>query len=312
MQTNRRHFLKQSAALAAGGLFIPQAFSMPLKKESLQISLAQWSLHRALRAGKFTNLDFPGIAKKEYNISVVEYVNQFFKDKAEDTAYLNQLLQRCKDHGVKNHLIMIDGEGPLADTDDAKRAKAVENHYKWVHAAKHLGCQTIRVNAQGAGSRQDVQSAGVDGLGKLGAYAAKEGINVIVENHGGYSSDGEWLSTLMKNVDQKNVGTLPDFGNFCIRRTADGCAEAYDRYKGTKELMPYAKGVSAKTYDFDEQGNCVETDYVKIMNILKDTGFSGYIGIEYEGSKVSEEEGIRKTKALIEKVARQLKYKLVV
>jgi sugar phosphate isomerase/epimerase len=311
MQSSRRQFLQQSAALAAGALFLPKAFAMPIKGESIQISLAQWSLHRALYAGKLTNLDFPAMAKKDFNISVVEYVNQFFKDKAEDTAYLNQLLQRCKDNCVKNHLIMIDGEGPLADPDTAKRNKAVENHYKWVHAAKHLGCQTIRVNAQGAGSRQDVQSAGVEGLGKLGEYAAKEGINVIVENHGGLSSDGEWLSTLMKKIDKKNVGTLPDFGNFCIRRSAEGCAESYDRYKGTEELMPYAKGVSAKTYDFDEEGNCIETDYVKIMNILKKVGFSGYVGIEYEGSKISEAEGIRKTKALVEKVARQLKYRMI-
>jgi sugar phosphate isomerase/epimerase len=311
MFTSRRYFLQQSATLAAGALFVPQAFAASFKGESLQISLAQWSLHRTLRSGKLTNLDFPAVAKKDYNISVVEYVNQFFKDKAEDTAYLNQLLQRCKDNGVKNHLIMIDGEGGLADVDAAKRQKAVENHYKWVGAAKHLGCQTIRVNAQGSGSRTDVQSAGVEGLGKLGEYAAKEGINIIVENHGGYSSDGEWLSGLMKKVDKKNVGTLPDFGNFCIRRSADGCAESYDRYKGTKELMPYAKGVSAKTYDFDAEGNCIETDYVKMMNILKDAGFSGYVGIEYEGDKISEEEGIRKTKALLEKVAHQLKYKMV-
>lgn len=310
MPQSRRNFLQQSATLAAGISFFPQAFGASAKKESIQISLAQWSLHKALFAKKFTNLDFPAIAKKEFNISVVEYVNQFFKDKAEDTTYLNELLQRCKDHGVKNHLIMIDGEGGLADTDSSKRQKAVENHYRWVHAAKHLGCQTIRVNAQGTGSREDVQNAGVEGLSSLGEYAAKEGINVIVENHGGYSSDGAWLSGLMKKVNKKNVGTLPDFGNFCIKRGPNGCAEEYDRYKGTRELMPYAKGASAKTYDFDEQGNCIETDYVKMMTILKEANFKGYVGIEYEGSKLSEEEGIRKTKALLEKVARQLKYSL--
>lgn len=310
MSQSRRQFLQQSALLAAGFALAPKAFATP-KKMEFQISLAQWSLHRALRAKKFDNLDFPAIAKKDYGISVVEYVNQFFKDKAEDTAYLAQLLQRCKDNGVKNHLIMIDGEGGLAELDDKKRLEAVEKHYKWVHAAKYLGCQTIRVNAYGNGSAEDVQKAGVDGLGRLGEYAAKEKINVIVENHGGYSSNGQWLSTLMKKVDRKNVGTLPDFGNFCIKRSADGCAESYDRYQGTRELMPYAKGVSAKTYDFDAQGNCIETDYSKIFSILKETGFSGYVGIEYEGSKLSEEEGIRKTKALLEREGKAGGYKIV-
>ena len=310
MSNSRRHFLQQSALLAAGFALAPKAFAAP-KKMEFQISLAQWSLHRALRAKKFDNLDFPAIAKKDYGISVVEYVNQFFKDKAEDTAYLNQLLQRCKDNGVKNHLIMIDGEGGLAELDDKKRLEAVEKHYKWVHAAKHLGCQTIRVNAYGNGSAEDVQQAGIDGLGRLGEYAAKEKINVIVENHGGYSSNGQWLSTLMKKVGKKNVGTLPDFGNFCIKRDANGCAESYDRYQGTRELMPFAKGVSAKTYDFDENGACIETDYTKIFSILKETGFNGYVGIEYEGSKLSEEEGIRQTKVLLEKEGKAAGYKIV-
>ncbi len=309
MSQSRRQFVQQSALVAAGFAFLPKTFAAP-KKMEFQISLAQWSLHRALRAKKFDNLDFPAVAKNDYGISVVEYVNQFFKDKAEDTAYLNQLLQRCNDNGIKNHLIMIDGEGGLAELDDKKRLEAVEKHYKWVHAAKHLGCQTIRVNAYGQGSVEDVQNAGIDGLSQLGEYAAKEKINVIVENHGGYSSNGQWLSTLMKKVDKKNVGTLPDFGNFCIKRDANGCAESYDRYQGTRELMPFAKGVSAKTYDFDAQGNCIETDYTKIFSILKESGFKGYVGIEYEGSNISEEEGIRKTKALLQRLGAQAGYKV--
>ncbi len=217
------------------------------------------------------------------------------------------MLQRCKDNGVSNHLIMCDGEGGLGDTDDKKRNQAVENHYKWVDAAKFLGCSTIRVNAFGTGSREDVQKAAVDGLGKLGEYGEKVGINIIVENHGGYSSDGQWLAGVMKEINKPNVGTLPDFGNFCIRRDGKGlwdgnCVEEYDRYIGVQEMMPFAKGVSAKTYDFDEQGNCVETDYNKMLKIVKDAGFRGYIGIEYEGEKLSEEEGIKKTKALLERV----------
>lgn len=310
MPTDRRIFLKQLGIIAAGAgslgsmPFIAEA--SPVKKSFFEISLAQWSLHKTLFANKITNLDFPLIAKKEFGISVVEYVNQFFKDKATDNTYLNELLKRCKDNGVKNHLIMIDGEGGLANLDEAKRKQAVENHYKWVDAAKYLGCSSIRVNSYGEGSTEDVQQAAIDGLSRLGEYGEKAGINIIVENHGGYSSNGKWLAAVMKGVNKKNVGTLPDFGNFCIKRDANGCAEEYDRYTGVAELMPYAKGASAKTYDFDEAGNCIETDYKRIMKTVKASGFKGYVGIEYEGSKLDEYTGIRKTKTLLESIARIL------
>lgn len=310
MSISRRAFVKNSALLATGFAVAPSFAAEAAKKSFFQISLAQWSLHKALFGKKMDNLDFPGVARKTYNIGVVEYVNQFFKDKAKDTAYLNQLLQRCKDNGIKNHLIMIDGEGGTAELDDAKRMQAVENHYKWVDAAKYLGCTTIRVNAYGTGSADDVRKAAVDGLSRLGEYGKKENINIIVENHGGYSSNGQWLAAVMKEINMKNVGTLPDFGNFCLKRGQGyKCEEEYDRYKGTAELMPFAKGVSAKSYDFDEKGNCIETDYYKMMKIVRAAGFKGYVGIEYEGSKLSEEEGIKKTKALLEKVAASMGYK---
>lgn len=310
MSTDRRIFLKQLGIIAAGAgslssmPFIAEA--LPVKKSFFEISLAQWSLHKTLFSNKITNLDFPLIAKKEFGISVVEYVNQFFKDKAKDNTYLNELLKRCKDNGVKNHLIMIDGEGGLANLDEAKRKQAVENHYKWVDAAKYLGCSTIRVNSYGEGSAEDVQQAAIDGLSRLGEYGEKAGINIIVENHGGYSSNGKWLAAVMKGVNKKNVGTLPDFGNFCIKRDANGCAEEYDRYTGVAELMPYAKGASAKTYDFDEAGNCIETDYKRIMKTVKASGFKGYVGIEYEGSKLDEYTGIKKTKELLERIAKTI------
>ena len=300
MPMNRRQFIQSSTMIATGLTLNAKSFAHnPFQKSFFEISLAEWSFHRALSAKKMTNLDFPVIAKKQFDISVVEYVNQFFKDKANDTAYLSELLKRCNDNGVKNHLIMIDGEGGLGETDKSKRNQAVENHYKWVDAAKYLGCTTIRVNAYGVGDREEVQKSAIEGLSKLGEYGEKENINIIVENHGGFSSDGQWLSTVMKKIDKKNVGTLPDFGNFCIKREKEKCLEEYDRYKGVKEMMPFAKGVSAKTYDFDESGNCIETDYVKMMKIVKDTGFKGYIGIEYEGNKFSEEEGVKKTKELL-------------
>ena len=328
MSTNRRKFLQQLGGLAAGIGAVSAGLAScndngnadaTAKNDSaatastqsapwFEISLAQWSLHKKLFAKEMDNLDFPSVAKNTYGIGVIEFVNQFFKDKAKDEKYLSELLKRSTDNGIKNHLIMIDGEGDLGETDDKKRIKAVENHYKWVDAAKFLGCATIRVNAFGIGTREDVAKAAIDGLGRLGEFAAKSGINVIVENHGSYSSDGQWLAGVMKIVNKSNVGTLPDFGNFCIKRDGQNmwegkCLEEYDRYKGVAEMMPFAKGVSAKSHEFDAQGNCVETDYVRMMKVVKDAGFRGYVGIEYEGEKLSEEEGIKKTKALLEKVA---------
>jgi len=316
MANHRRQFIHQLSGLAGVALIPSSLYSCAggmqfqkgpngadLNGSFFEISLAQWSLHKALFSKKIDNLDFPVITKKEFGINAVEYVNSFFKDKAKDTGYLNELLKRCNDNGVKNHLIMCDGEGYLGDLDNAKRLKAVDNHKKWVEAAKYLGCATIRVNAHGEGTAAEVQKAAIEGLSLLGDFAAQEKINVVVENHGGYSSDGSWLTNTMKSIDHKNVGTLPDFNNFCLKRDSKNqCIEEYDKYKGTYEMLAYAKAVSAKSIDFDEQGNCVETDYVRMLKIVKDSGFKGYIGIEYEGEKLGEYEGIKKTKALLERV----------
>ncbi len=283
------------------------AIDTPEKKDLFfKISLAEWSLNKQLFGGQLTNMEFPAKAKNDFGITAVEYVNQFFKDKAKDQAYLSELKQRCGDLGVTSVLIMCDGEGGLGDTQATRRTQAVDNHKKWVEAAQFLGCHSIRVNAYGEGSREDVAQAATDGLAKLSEFAKDFKINVIVENHGGYSSDGKWLSKVIADTKMDNCGTLPDFGNFCIVHENDECKEWYDRYVGTEEMMPYAKGVSAKAMEFDESGNCVETDYNKILRIVKDAGYRGHIGIEYEGSKLSEDEGIRATKALLERVGAAL------
>lgn len=262
------------------------------------ISLAQWSLHNALFDKKMDNLDFAKVTRETYGLGGVEYVNQFFKDKAKDTDYLKEMIRRAEDNDVKSLLIMIDGEGSLGATDSKERMEAVENHYKWVDAAKTLGCHSIRVNAAGEGTAEEVGKAATDGLAKLGEYAKNVGINVIVENHGGYSSNGEWLSTVIKNTGMDNCGTLPDFGNFCIERDKDNwrnCVDEYDRYQGMKDLMPLAKAVSAKAYDFDDEGWVKETDYKRVLQTVKDAGYKGWIGVEYEGSELSEDEGIKAT-----------------
>jgi len=262
------------------------------QNERFKISLAEWSLHRALWKKTISNLDFPGITKTEYGLDAVEYVSTFFMGKGEDMEYLTQLKDSCVKYGVKSLLIMVDGEGNLADTSLATRTKAVENHYKWVKAAKFLGCHSIRVNAAGRGTMGQTQAAAIDGLSKLCDYAVEYGINVIVENHGGNSSIGKWLAEIMKEVNKPNCGVLPDLGNFY----------EYDRYSGVKELMPYAKGVSGKTYDFDEEGNETKIDYAKMMQIIADSKYSGYIDVEYEGNKLSEDEGIKASIKLLNKV----------
>jgi len=300
---NRRSFIRDLGLLSAAaglGAFVPFDVLAGPKKEFFKISLAEWSFHKALFGGKMTNLEFPVRAKKEFGIDIVEYVSPFFNKKEADASYLKELLTITKNEGIQNHLIMIDGEGELGDLDPAKRTKAIENHYKWVDAAKTLGCLTIRVNAAGKGSEQDVKSAVVDGLGRLTEHAKKSKINVIVENHGGYSSDGKWLSDVMKQVNSPYCGTLPDFGNFRI--SAD---KQYDMYQGVKDLVPFAKGISAKTFKFDDQGNEPDIDYTKMFKIIHDAKFSGIVGIEWEGDSLSEEEGIKKTKILLEKVLKQ-------
>jgi sugar phosphate isomerase/epimerase len=281
------------------------------KELFFKISLAEWSFHKALFAKEFENLDFPAKAKNEFGISGVEFVNQFFKDKAKDEKYLAELKKRCDDNGVTSVLIMIDGEGEMANTDTKKRMQAVENHYKWVDAAKFLGCHSIRVNCFGVGTPEEVAKAGTDGLRKLSEYAQKDNIGIIVENHGGLSSNAQWLTGVIKAVGLPNCGVLPDFGNFCTKREngkewGSPCIEEYDKYKGVEEMMPFAKGVSAKTHDFDAQGNCTDTDYAKMLPIVKASGFHGWMGIEYEGEKLSEPEGVKATKALLERVGMEV------
>jgi sugar phosphate isomerase/epimerase len=284
-----------------------------------KLSLAQWSLHKMIQSGELDPVDFAQKAR-ELGFSGIEYVSQLYTgylEKGDDPEKaMEELLMILKDRSahyqVDNVLIMVDGEGHLAELDDAKRNQSVENHKKWVDAAAFLGCHSIRVNAHGEGSKEEVAAAAVKGLSSLARYAADKGINVIVENHGGYTSSGKWLSEVMKEVNLPNCGTLPDFGNFCINVSygsinAEECEDVYDIYQGVAELLPYAKGVSAKTYDFDDEGNQPLIDYYKMMKVVKDGGYTGYIGVEFEGESMTELEGIEATRRLILKAADQLK-----
>jgi sugar phosphate isomerase/epimerase len=313
----RRDLVKAAAmavALDVLGVGRLRASTPPL----FRISLAQWSLHRALygtlnpgedRAallhtnpdsalrGTLKPLDFPLVARREYGIEGIEYVNTFMFGHADDEPFLAELARRCEGEGVTSVLIMCDLEGALGDPDPAARATAVENHHKWLRAARRLGCHAIRVNAQSRGAPEEQAKLAADGLHALAMLAEPFGLHVIVENHGGYSSRGSWLMDVLRQANHPLLGTLPDFGNFTVSST-----EQYDKYVGVAEMMPLARAVSAKSHVFDEAGNEAEIDYRKMMKIVLDAGYRGWVGIEYEGSVHSEPEGIRHTARLLERI----------
>jgi len=274
--------------------------------KSLKISLAQWSLHRSINDGKLDPVDFASIAKDRYKIDAVEYVNGFYSDSATNEPFWMQMKERSMQAGVKNLVIMVDDEGDLGTADKQARMQAVENHYKWVHAAKIMGCHSVRVNAFGDPDRDTYRAAIADGMSRLAEYAAKMKINIIIENHGLFSSDAALIAGIIKEVNMTNFGAFPDFGNWCLSAkwgtTQGECDKVYDRYQGVAELLPYAKAVSAKSYNFNEQGEDTKIDYYKMLRIVKNSDYEGYIGIEYEGMEKGEHEGIMITKALMEKV----------
>lgn len=317
-RTDRREFLQATgglslaAALAAAVPFGRAAAAQSPDDEAratpaadgeppFRISLAQWSLHRTLRSGELTNLAFPAFARERFELDAVEYVNSFFKEKATDFRYLAELRRRAEDAGVRNLLIMVDGEGNLGEADANQRRLALRNHVRWIVAAAYLGGHSIRVNAHGIGTREEVAARAAESLAQLAEQGEPYGISILVENHGGYSSDGAWLAGVMRAAAHPGVGTLPDFGNFHL-----GGGQHYDRYRGVTELMPFAKAVSAKSHEFDAEGNEVHTDYRRMLRIVLDAGYRGHVGIEYEGSKHSEEEGIRLTRDLLRRVRAEM------
>jgi L-ribulose-5-phosphate 3-epimerase len=294
----RRNFLKKSGlAATALGLGLPQiAFPMKNQDPLFKISLAEWSVNRLLFSGQMDHLDFP-LMSKIHGIMAVEYVNQFFMDKAKDKDYLREMNTRCKNEGIEQVLIMCDREGSLGAKSAADRQQTVENHKKWVEAAEFLGCHSIRINAytdipwsDDPKIAQEAMNLCSDGMRPLCEFADDFGIDVLIENHGGFSSDAKWLVDMLKQTDHPRAGSLPDFGNFRIFRDEKRHV-SYDSYLGVDELMPMAKGVSLKPTVFDDKGNQFPLDYEKMMKIVLSHGYHGHVGIEH-GEKDREWESI--------------------
>jgi L-ribulose-5-phosphate 3-epimerase len=301
----RRGFLKSAMTLAGGAVLngaTGRVWGAP-SKPLFKISLGEWAFQRALFGKKMKHFDVAKVTKDECGIDALEYSAQFFMDKAENMNYLRELRKRATDNGVKAVLITVDSQGNIGDPDEKRRLTAVENHHKWVEAAKFLGCHSIRVNALSDEklSADEQAKLVIDGLRRLVEFGAQREVNVIVENHGGLSSNGKWLVKVIKGVDLPSTGTLPDFGNFPTQGPG-----AYDRYLGVAELMPYAKGVSAKSYGFDTKGNETTIDYRRMIKIVVEAGYHDYLGIEYEGDKLSEVDGIRATKRLLETIRSEM------
>ena len=302
----RRDFSKLTIASAFIGLTPLEIISASTNnKDQLKISLAQWSLNKAIKSGELSPLDFAKKARS-FDIDAIEYVSGLYTNHTDILKKISmqklskELLKRSDDYGIDNVLIMIDSQGSLASSNKKERLKAIDNHKKWIDFSYEIGCETMRVNLSGETKLDRWTENSIKSLTELSDY--NKNINVVVENHGGLSSNGKYLSNVMSEVNIDNCGTLPDFGNFCIDGSPRACNEWYDIYKGVEELMPYAHAVSAKSYDFDDSGNETKIDYSKMIDIVKKAGYKGYIGIEYEGSRMSEDDGIIATKKLLEKL----------
>ena len=302
----RRDFSKLTIASALIGLTPLEILSAPTnKKNNLKISLAQWSLNKAIKSGKLSPLDFAKKARS-FEIDAIEYVSGLYTNHTNALKKMSmqklskELLKRSDGYGIDNVLIMIDSQGSLASSNKNERLKAIDNHKKWIDFSYEIGCETMRVNLSGETKLDRWTENSIKSLTELSDY--NKNINVVVENHGGLSSNGKYLSNVMSKVNIDNCGTLPDFGNFCIDGSPRACNEWYNIYKGVEELMPYAHAVSAKSYDFDDFGNETKIDYSKMIDIVKKAGYKGYIGIEYEGDRMSEDDGIIATKKLLEKL----------
>jgi len=338
MYSTRREFIENSIKSSIGlslAATLPSSLFLysckPEKKEfNLKISLQVYSFAPLMMAGKFDLKDFPEMVRNTYQLDGAEYWSIAFTGRENNEAFLKELKQKSDDNGVNNTIILVDDiniltmeSGPsLASLSSEERSRAIDFHKIWVDTAAKIDCHSIRINLKSNdGTAEEVQEVCSESISKLIEYSSQSNISVVLENHGGLTGNGKWLSGLIKNINNEFVGSLPDFGdfNFCQTRgdlnfanVDRECEMKYDKYLGVEELIPYAKGISAKSHDFDKNGSETKTDYKRMMEIIKNSDFSGYISIEYEGamlsmllnrdSYLSSHDGILATKSLLEKL----------
>ena len=316
----RKEFIKLASTSALGISSLGYMSLQKPKELFFKLSLAQWSLHKNIKYGDMDPYEFAQVAKS-FNFSGIEYVTALYDNvmKVRDgdmskaiTFWARKNKKLAEINDIKNVLIMIDEIEGLAEENKSRRLKAVENHKMWIDAAEIMGCESVRLNLYGSSNAEKWKDLSVKSLSELGSYAKNSGVNVIVENHGRISSDIPKLMDVIYGVDMDNVGTLPDFGNFCMADEGYGsvfdgsCETVYDFYKGVEEMMPKAFAVSAKSNDFDENGDEKTIDYMRMMKIVKSFGYTGYVGVEYEGERLSEEDGIKATRDLLIKIGQTI------
>ncbi len=294
---NRRHLLK-SAAIGAGVSSLPwESFAQGDGENWLKLAVQQYSFNKQLRSGELTMLDYPATVVEGTGIKALEYFNGHMEDRAGDMAFFKDVRQRCDDLGVVNTMMLCRSKPALDAAEASERQAAIEGYRPWLEATKVLGGEYIRVDVRSGGDPEEQKKYAVDGLKSLSAAAASDyEMGILVENHGGHSGNGKWVAEVMKAVNLDNCGTLPDFQNF----------KDYDPYLGVEEMMPWAKILCAKSKEFDDEGNEVNVDFRRMLKIAKESGFTGYIGIEFEGHDVDPIMGINLTKALIERVMAEL------
>lgn len=289
---SRRSFL----ASAFSSTFVGSLFGNEEKEAQwLQISLQQYSFNGMLRSKKLAPLDYPKFAVEKTGIKALEYFNGFFEDKINSAKFLAELKNRCGDLGVENQLILCRSDLALDSADAGQRKGAAALLSRWGAFAKELGCHSIRVDCRSKGNREDVKKQAVDGLHQLCDLLEPMKMNAIVENHGNWSSKGDWVKEVMESVKRDNCGTLPDFGNF----------KGYDKYQGVKDMLPWAKAICAKVHKIKPDGEAAQTDFERMLKIVKEGGFRGYVGIEFEGG-ADPVAGVLGTKRLIEKTLQKL------
>ena len=314
----RKEFIKLASTGALGISSLGYISCENQKELFFKLSLAQWSLNKAIRGGEMDPYLFAE-KSSELGFTGLEYVNQLYDDvmKSEDKSsaikeFILKNNQLADDNGVENVLIMIDDEGDLADENEDMRQIAIDNHKLWIDTAAAMNCSSIRLNLYGSKDVETWKNLSIDSLSKLGEYAKGTGINVIVENHGRITSNIPELMNVIYGTNMDNVGTLPDFGNFCMADEGYGsvfdgsCEKMYDFYQGVEEMMPKAFAVSAKSNDFDDNGDEKTIDYMRMMKIVKSFGYTGYVGVEYEGERLSEEDGIKATRDLLIKIGQSI------